>query len=446
MAQQEHWKWWGDAAGDHLGFSVAGAGDVDADGHGDVIVGLPDNDTNGPSAGAARVFSGRDGTTLHTFFGDGQDDVFGQAVAAAGDIDFDGYADLLVGAPEFLGAGGTGYVKVFSGQSGSELFTLVGAVHKDMFGLRVSGGLDVNGDGTPDVLAGGPENDTAADNAGMARLFSGKDGSVLYTFYGERASDYFGSGVALLGDLNQDGFGDFAIGAPNSMLPGLEYIKVYSGKDGSVLARLEGDQNNLDAFGTGVVRAGDVDGDGLNEFIVGAPGADEGGGDQSGVAWVYSGAYLDRLLRLPGEKPQDHWGLAVAGAGDFNGDGVADLVVGSYWIGEAKVYSGRYGRTLYSFPNPLPGTVDRFAISVGGAGDLDADGFDDIVIGNDEDDQAFLDAGAATTYRGHELLLLAEPNDIGANQPFALSVRNGPPGARLGLFVTRVDLSPPSFS
>jgi hypothetical protein len=114
--------WWktlnGDSAGDELGFSVSGAGDVNGDGRADLIVGVPFDDNSGAgSGGSARVFSGLDGSILYTFYGDSGGDEFGISVSGAGDVNGDGYADLIVGARADDNNGdSSGSARVFSGQ------------------------------------------------------------------------------------------------------------------------------------------------------------------------------------------------------------------------------------------------------------------------------------------------------------------------------------------
>ena len=150
-------------------------------------------------------------SVLHTFDGESADDYLGVSVSGAGDVNRDGFADLICGA---YGYGWVGAAYVFSGVDGSILYTFVGDSTNDYFGYSVSGAEDVNGDGFPDFIVGAFGADINGKNSGRARVFSGLDGSVLYTFDGDSKFDNFGWSVSGAGDVNGDGFGDLIVGAP----------------------------------------------------------------------------------------------------------------------------------------------------------------------------------------------------------------------------------------
>ena len=161
----------GDAADDSFGHSVSGAGDVNGDGFDDVIVGARLDGNNGASSGTARVFSGADGSILNFIFeGDSTGDEFGFSVSDAGDVNGDGFADLIVGAPtnDNNRIDLSGSARVFSGVDGSVLYTFDGDSPVN-FGSSVSGAGDVNGDGLADFIIGAAFG--GANNAGFARVF-----------------------------------------------------------------------------------------------------------------------------------------------------------------------------------------------------------------------------------------------------------------------------------
>jgi len=383
----------GAAAVDELGYSVSGAGDVDSDGFDDLIVGAIAADPGGLSfAGSAFVFSGADGSQLFRFDGSAAGDLLGFSVSGAGDVDGDGFADLIVGAlladPSGLNNAGSAFV--FSGADGSQLFRFDGAAADDRLGFSVSGAGDVDGDGFADLIIGAYFADpNGISQAGSAFVFSGADGSQLFRFDGSAASDLLGNSVSGAGDVDGDGFADLIVGAFAADPGGLADAGsafVFSGADGSQLFRFDGSAAS-DLLGNSVSGAGDVDGDGFADLIVGARQADPNGLGNAGSAFVFSGADGSQLFRFDGAAADDLLGWSVSGAGDVDGDGFADLIVGA-WLadpgglrdaGSAFVFSGADGSQLFRFDGQA--SSDFLGFSVSGAGDVDSDGFADLIVG-----------------------------------------------------------------
>ncbi|MAF64326.1 MAG: hypothetical protein CMJ84_01530 [Planctomycetes bacterium] len=422
----------GDATEDRCGRAVAGAGDVNADGHDDVIVGAWRDDDGALNGGRARVYSGADGSLLHTFDGAASEGSFGVAVDGAGDVNADGFDDLIVGAMHDP-SGGTesGAVFVYSGSDGTLLHSWTGAGNGERHGAAVAGAGDVNGDGFDDVICGSPTRGGGFLFKGGATVYSGQNGTVLYNYDGGATSEHFGAAVSGAGDIDGDGRADFVIGIPGGDVPDVDAggARVYAGADGSLLYEFHGDGAG-DRFGTSVAAAGDVDGDGTPDLIVGAHGADNGG-SCAGIARVFSGTDGSVLFTLIGADEGDWFGGSVDGAGDVNGDGYADLIVGFLQAdgaagadcGAYRVFSGADGSVLQAGWGE--GSGDWLGCSVGGAGDVNNDGLDDFVVGAFGDDPNGERSGSASVFAG---MAIAPFCGGGAGPPCPCS-RTAPLGA-----------------
>jgi hypothetical protein len=416
----------GDSAGDGFGFSLSGAGDVNGDGFDDLIVGASGDDNNGDGSGSARVLSGANGSVLYNFDGDSAGDFFGRAVSDAGDVNGDGFDDLIVGAPP----NGSGIARVFSGANGSVLYNFEGDSAGDLFGRSVGGAGDVNGDGFDDLIVGAPRDDNNGALSGSIRVFSGSDGSVLYDFDGDSAGDGFGRSARGVGDVNGDGIIDLIVGAPGDDNLGIDNgsARVFSGADGSVLYNFYGDSAG-DIFGRTESDAGDVNGDGTPDLIVGSP-LDDNNGSDSGSVRVLSGVDRSVIYSFDGDSAGDKFGTSVSGAGDVNDDGFADLIVGAPLddnngaeSGSVRVLSGVDGSELYNFDGDSAG--DGFGSSVSGAGDVNGDGFSDLIVAAPLDDNSGTDSGSARVYSGVDGSVLYNFDGDSAGDAFGSSV-SGP--------------------
>lgn len=278
----------------------------------------------------------------------------GRTTASAGDVNGDGYDDIIANSnhPGLW----TGKVQVYSGIDGDMLHEWLN------IGRALAGIGDINGDGHDDVIVGNLW-DRSTPTDGKATAYSGIDGSPIYTLHG--AGGNFGSSVSGAGDVNNDGTPDFIIGAPRNLANGLATGAswVYSGIDGSVLLQINGQQQD-GGFGSSVSGLRDINGDGHDDLIVGEPGF---GGNHEGATYVFSGADGAQIFRFHGAS-QQQIGKQLGDAGDVNADGTNDILC--FGDSVLNVYSGSDGTLLNS--------VTAFGGS--SAGDLDNDGYCDFVV------------------------------------------------------------------
>ncbi len=325
---------------------------------------------------------------------------FGAAAANAGDVNGDGYADIVVGAPNYSNGqteegGAFLYLGSALGPGSTPAWISESDDSHSVYGVSLAGAGDIDGDGYDDVIVGAPYfHDGTPTMWGRAWLFRGSAaglaGSASWVATGS-ANSALGNSVAGAGDLNGDGYSDAIVG-----VPGLARCFVYLGSASGLSAApiLLTSSPTSSAFGGSVDGAGDVDGDGFGDVIVGASlfaddVTNEGRavlfrGRASGVsavpAWT---ADSDNFLA--------QFGVSVAGAGDVNGDGLDDVIVGApFWnsqfdaYGNAFVFHGNATTALTLAPVWTPGKQQKgseFGLSVAGAGDVNGDGLADVVIG-----------------------------------------------------------------
>lgn len=256
----------GTKAADHLGWSVCGAGDVDGDGHADVALGVPADETRFNYNERVELHSGADGSLLWTAFPTQMDDLFGFVVARVDDLNGDGVSELVVSGVNHE------HVVVLNGKDGSQLLDIPNpAGTRDFFGFSGARVSDYDGDGLGDLLIGAPGYTVAgAYGTGRAYVMSSVSGSTLMTFEGATSGAALGESVADASDANGDGWNDLLIGAT-----GAGAAELHSGRTGTLLYRFK--SNPAQMLGTSVSGLGDVDGDGFGEVALGAPAVTGGG-------------------------------------------------------------------------------------------------------------------------------------------------------------------------
>lgn len=326
----------------------------------------------------------------------------GYDVAPAGDVNGDGRADVIVGLWGDV-------ARVYSGADGSLLHSFPSAPGSPPIAWSVSGVGDVDGDGVPDLAAGGSEADANGPEAGVVLVFSGATGATLHAKAGDASGDRLGASVAAAGDANGDGFADVAAGACAVDYPiePQNYARVYSGKSGATLFTVLGSATQGDKLGFSVASVGDLDSDGRPELAIGAPMHGQNGtsAQMRGAVFVHSGLDGHRLFTFLGDSSMDFLGYSVAGLGDVNGDAVPDLVAGAWGddnqgdvSGSARIFSGKTGAVLATVSGDVAG--DRLGVGVGGLGDVDGDGHADFLAGIPYSNVAAFNAGALRVYSG----------------------------------------------
>ncbi len=429
LGETPNWVHYGERQHDHFGNSVSWAGDVNADGYDDIIIGTNPETWTTDDPGYASVFlgsaSGLSSTRVWSVYDDGVDSWFAYCVAGAGDVNGDGYSDVLVGAPYYANGTGTGRVLVFHGNADGVDAAPARTFDCDqigaLYGVSVATAGDVNGDGYADIIIGAEDYDHGQTDEGFAWIhlgyYTGVQEEAVWFKDSDQAEAMYGCSVATAGDVNGDGFSDVLVGAEmydhGSENEGLAWCYL-GGSDGvRDQAGWVVESNQADAeSGYTVANLGDLNADGYDDAAVAAPEFDNGQTNE-GVVFVFLGTH-GGLAWLPswwaeGNQAECGFGYAVAGAGDVNGDGLGDLIVGAHsYAGQGAAFvwhSSTSGQPAGTPANAhwayLSGQASCFfGESVASAGDVNGDGYGDVIVGAPLYDAGTVNEGGAFVFHG----------------------------------------------
>jgi len=428
----------GENAYDYAAYSLSDAGDVNADGYDDVVVGAYGDDTVGTYTGAAYVVLGPVSGDVDLadaearLHGEAAKDKAGYAVDGGGDVDGDGYDDVLIGAIGEATAGtGAGASYLLYGPVSSSLALSVadakvkGATSNDNMGSSLAAAGDLDDDGLADMLLAAYQGDDGGVSAGTVYIFYGdlsgtKSASAADAkLIGEGTLDFAGWSVDGDVDVDGDGVPDVAVGASGEDTVGTSAGAAYlvNGPVAGSVDLADADAairgtSAKDYLGASVALLGDTNGDGYGDFLAGAYGYDLGTASEIGAAYLFLGPVSGSLgassadIQLTGEGSGDRAGWAVSSARDVDADGFDDLMVGSYRYDDGATYDSG---AAYLLLGPVSGSSDLTSLAqarligedvgdyvgadVSSGGDGNADGYADLLIGAWKNDVGAADAG-----------------------------------------------------
>lgn len=361
---------------------------------------------------------------------------FGSSVSSAGDVNGDGFSDVIVGAPMYdNGHSNEGAAFIYhgaaTGLNNTPACMLESNQQDAKFGTSVSTAGDVNGDGFSDVIVGAPMYDNNESNEGAAFIYHGSavvgiGTNAVTMLESNQPNANLGQSVALAGDVNNNGFSDVIVGAPmydkDQVNEGVAFVYHGSGLGIASAASTTLESNQPDAqFGFSVKGAGDVNGDGFSDVVVGAFLYDKPEKDE-GAAFVYHGSAAGIgagvVTTLESNQATAYFGYSVSAAGDVNGDGFGDVVIGGFLYDNVENAEGG-AFIYYGSPNGIGNGIAKllevnqigaqFGASVAAAGDVNGDGYADVIIGANLFDNGQGNEGAAFVYQGSATGLDATP-------------------------------------
>ena len=377
----------GESGCNYFGSSLSHAGDINNDGYDDIIIGSPFDDTYAINAGSAYIYYGKndfiDNPDL-ILLGEQERQRFGNSVSCAGDFNNDGYDDIIIGSSN------KSYANLYLGGyqlNLSDSYIFRGEKSYDSFGHCVSDAGDVNNDGFDDIIIGAHTNYATGTQAGRAYIYLG--GSVIdvdadIIFPGEGDFNYFGSQVTTAGDFNNDGFDDVVISAPgfdvDSLCRGRVYVYLGGQPMDSEVDLIIDSNSPYQNFGRSISNLGDFNNDGYDDIVVGAPYSNALGLGESSVYIFYGGKQMNDVADVTITKDWMDFGVCVSYAGDVDKDGYSDLMVSDMSL-VFIYYGSKDSEKIEEDVINSEAHREWFGISLSHAGDINNDGLSDILIG-----------------------------------------------------------------
>ncbi len=410
------WTVSGGANNYSLGATMAPAGDVNGDGYADVVLTDYVHNIIYVYLGSA---NGLQAQPQATITGPASSN-FGEGICSAGDVNGDGYDDIIVGAPNLsdgqsFEGGAYLYLGSANGIQSSPAWTFESNLAQSYLGYRVSTAGDVNGDGYADVIVTAPDLSNGQSDEGRVYLFlggpSGLSANPSWTYEGNQASAEAGKWLACAGDVNGDGYSDIVLNIFNNT-SACQVLVFYGGPNGP--GNAPDYVWNVHDYGD-LFTAGDLNGDGCAEIVAGDFVDNNFRGQITVLGGSQSGGF-PVVAHRTGMNPNDNFGVSVRAAGDVNGDGYGDLIVGEPGYDGAQTDEGRV--VLYLGGPSLPATTpfgrigtpnSRLGYSIA-QGDWNGDGYTDLAVGNPYDDTGGTDQGRVDVYYGGPTGYAQNPN------------------------------------